>query len=89
MSGGRYEISRSDRNGICGGGRLGFPAPGGGSVSALAGAIGAALTAMVSGLTVGRKKYAEVQELVTAAQTQGNALRTRFLDVMGRDTQAF
>lgn len=65
------------------------PAPGGGSVSALAGAIGAALTAMVSGLTVGRKKYAEVQELVTAAQTQGNALHTRFLDVMDRDTQAF
>lgn len=65
------------------------PAPGGGSVSALAGAIGAALTAMVSGLTVGRKKYAEVQELVTAAQAQGDALRARFLDVMDRDTEAF
>ena len=33
------------------------PAPGGGSAAALAGAVGAALTAMVSGLTLGRKKY--------------------------------
>ena len=65
------------------------PAPGGGSVSALAGAIGAALTAVVSGLTVGRKKYAGVQELVTAAQAQSNTLREKFLDVMDRDTAAF
>ena len=35
------------------------PAPGGGSCAALYGAIGAALTAMVGGLTQGRKKYAE------------------------------
>lgn len=35
------------------------PAPGGGSAAALAGALGAALTAMVGSLTVGRKKYAE------------------------------
>lgn len=65
------------------------PAPGGGSAAALAGATGAALTAMVSGLTVGRKKYAGVQPLVTAAQQQGKALCARFLDVMDRDTEAF
>ena len=35
------------------------PAPGGGSVAALAGSIGAALTAMVGNLTQGRKKYAQ------------------------------
>ena len=34
------------------------PAPGGGSAAALAGTLGAALTAMVGSLTVGRKKYA-------------------------------
>ena len=34
------------------------PAPGGGSCAALYGSIGAALTAMVGGLTQGRKKYA-------------------------------
>ena len=38
------------------------PAPGGGSCAALYGAIGAALTAMVGGLTQGRKKYAEYAE---------------------------
>ena len=38
------------------------PAPGGGSCAALYGSIGAALTAMVGGLTQGRKKYAEYAE---------------------------
>ena len=38
------------------------PAPGGGSAAALAGAVGAALTAMVSGLTLGRKKYEAEQD---------------------------
>ena len=38
------------------------PAPGGGSVAALAGAVGAALSSMVCNLTVGKKKYADVQE---------------------------
>ena len=51
------------------------PAPGGGSCAALYGSIGAALTAMVGGLTQGRKK--------------GNELKTRLLDVMDRDTEAF
>ncbi|MFQ7551925.1 MAG: cyclodeaminase/cyclohydrolase family protein [Blautia marasmi] len=37
------------------------PVPGGGSISALAGALAAALTEMVAGLTIG-KKYAEVEE---------------------------
>ena len=39
------------------------PAPGGGSAAALAGALGAALTAMVGSLTVGKKKYAEFDGL--------------------------
>lgn len=65
------------------------PAPGGGSVAALAGGIGAALTAMVSGLTIGKKKYAEVQDLVIEAQKKGEALQARFIDVMDRDTEAF
>ena len=65
------------------------PAPGGGSVAALAGGIGAALTAMVSGLTIGKKKYAEVQDLVIDAQKKGVALQARFIDVMDRDTEAF
>ena len=44
------------------------PAPGGGSAAALEGALGAALTAMVCALTVGKKKYADVQELAVESQ---------------------
>ena len=54
------------------------PAPGGGSVSAHVGALGAALAQMVSGLTVGRKKYAaveaEMKELALEAVALGNTL---------------
>ena len=38
------------------------PVPGGGSVSALAGALGAALGRMVASLTIGKKKYADGEE---------------------------
>lgn len=65
------------------------PAPGGGSAAALEGALGAALTAMVCGLTVGKKKYAEFEELAQAAQKKALDLKTRFVDVMDRDTEAF
>jgi len=65
------------------------PAPGGGSAAALEGALGAALTAMVCGLTVGKKKYAEFQELAEEAQKKALDLKARFVDVMDRDTEAF
>ena len=65
------------------------PAPGGGSAAALEGALGAALTAMVCGLTVGKKKYAEFQELAEEAQKKAADLKARFVDVMDRDTEAF
>ena len=65
------------------------PAPGGGSAAALEGALGAALTAMVCSLTVGKKKYAEYEELAAEAQKKANDLKARFVDVMDRDTEAF
>lgn len=65
------------------------PAPGGGSAAALEGALGAALTAMVCGLTVGKKKYAEFEELAQSAQAKALDLKARFVDVMDRDTDAF
>ena len=42
------------------------PTPGGGGASALAGALGTALCTMVGNYTVGKKKYAEVEEDVKA-----------------------
>ena len=68
------------------------PAPGGGSTAALEGALGAALTSMVCGLTTvgkSREKYAEYQEFVLASQKKALDLKARFLDVMDRDTEAF
>ncbi len=65
------------------------PAPGGGSVAALYGAIGAALTAMVACLTQGRKKYAEYAEHAAEVQQQASALQAKLIDVMDRDTDAF
>ena len=65
------------------------PAPGGGSVSALEGALGAALTSMVCALTLGKKKYAGVQDLAAATEKQALALKDRYLDIIDRDTEAF
>ena len=65
------------------------PAPGGGSAAALEGALGAALTAMVCSLTVGKKKSAEHEELAKSVQARAADLKERFVDVMDRDTEAF
>lgn len=65
------------------------PAPGGGSVSALEGALGAALTSMVCALTLGKKKYADVQDLAASTEKQAFALKDRYLDIIDRDTEAF
>ena len=65
------------------------PAPGGGSAAALEGALGAALTAMVCALPVGKKKDAYVQERAVESQKKAEDLKARFVDVMDRDTEAF
>ena len=65
------------------------PAPGGGSAAALAGSLGAALSAMVSALTLGRKKYADVQELAQEGFDQASALKEAFLQAMEKDTEVF
>ena len=65
------------------------PAPGGGSTAALEGALGAALSAMVSALTLGRKKYADYQELAEAANASASALKEQFLVAMDHDTDVF
>jgi glutamate formiminotransferase / formiminotetrahydrofolate cyclodeaminase len=65
------------------------PVPGGGSVAAHAGAVGAALAQMVAGLTVGKKKYAavdaEMRELAVRAAALGNTLAV----LVTRDAEAY
>ena len=65
------------------------PAPGGGSVAALAGALGAALTAMVCRLTIGKKKYVEVQQEMEEVLSKAEELRGKLTILIDEDTQAF
>lgn len=65
------------------------PAPGGGSVSALAAALGAALTTMVCRLTIGKKKYADVQAKMESILKQSEELRSQFTAIIDEDTDAF
>lgn len=65
------------------------PAPGGGSTAALAGALGVSLSAMVAGLTVGKKKYADHEELAKSVMKNADGLQKQLLDLMDRDTEAF
>lgn len=67
----------------------GTPTPGGGSTAALAGALGAALTQMVSQLTVGRKKYQAVQDETMAIQTQAAQLGLDLTQSIQKDSAAF
>ena len=65
------------------------PTPGGGSVAALSGALGAALVSMVCSLTIGKKKYAEVQEDVAELRRQSERLRTQLIGLIEADGQVF
>ncbi len=67
----------------------GAPTPGGGSVAALAGALGAALTSMVCNFTVGKEKYKDVEEEVSQILSESEDLRKRLLDLMVEDTQVY
>ena len=49
--------------------------PGGGGASALVGAIGSSLASMVGNLTVGKKKYADVEDQVVALMDEAETLR--------------
>lgn len=65
------------------------PTPGGGSAAAASGAMGAALVSMVCRLTVGKKKYADVQSQVQAVLEKSEALRTKLTSLVDEDIQAF
>ncbi|WP_315506378.1 cyclodeaminase/cyclohydrolase family protein [Pyramidobacter piscolens] len=65
------------------------PVPGGGGASALCGAIGTALGNMVGSLTVGKKKYASVEEEIKALQAKCDALQADLLALVERDAEVF
>ncbi len=61
------------------------PAPGGGGAAALVGAIGTALGNMVGSLTVGKKKYADVQDEIIALKAKCDELQKQLLDQVEAD----
>jgi formiminotetrahydrofolate cyclodeaminase len=65
------------------------PAPGGGSVAALAGALGAALISMVNNLTVGKEKYASVQDDIKALLNKSESLRKKLADLLEEDVVVY
>ena len=65
------------------------PTPGGGGASALAGALGTALCTMVGNYTVGKKKYAAVEEDVKALMARAEDIRARLLAQVDADAAAF
>ncbi len=65
------------------------PTPGGGSAAAQAGAMAVALVAMVARLTVGKKKYAAVENQMAALVGKADALRREFSDAVNKDAAAF
>ena len=65
------------------------PVPGGGSVSALNGSLAASLAAMVANLTVGRKKYAEVNDEMEELSARLTGLSAQLLNDVDRDAEAY
>lgn len=65
------------------------PAPGGGSVAALSGALGADLVAMVCSLSIGKPDYEPYRIELTDTLARAQALSKSLLDRVDRDTEAF
>jgi formiminotetrahydrofolate cyclodeaminase len=65
------------------------PAPGGGSVAALSGALGAALSSMVCHLTIGKQGYEPFQDEILEILHKSEDLRKHLTDLIDKDTEAF
>ena len=65
------------------------PVPGGGGAAALVGAIGTALGNMVGSLTVGKKKYADVEAEIIALKAKCDGLQNDLLDQVPADAEGF
>jgi len=65
------------------------PVPGGGSTAALVGALGTALGRMVGSLTIGKKKYADVEEEMHQLMAEAEGLQQELIDLVQRDIDIF
>jgi glutamate formiminotransferase/formiminotetrahydrofolate cyclodeaminase len=65
------------------------PAPGGGSVAALAGSLAAALSAMVANLTVGKRQYAAVWKELAGVAERAQEVKAALVRAVDEDTEAF
>lgn len=65
------------------------PVPGGGGASALVGAIGMALGNMVGSLTLGKKKYGDVEQDIIALKAKSDALQQEFIRLVAADAEVF
>ena len=65
------------------------PAPGGGSVAALAGALGAALSSMVSNLTANNRGSEEVDSILNKAAEEAQEIKNALIGTIDEDTNAF
>jgi len=65
------------------------PEPGGGSVAALTGSLGAGLVSMVCSLTLGKEKYKDVQPQVEALIKESEKLRQEIQDLIQKDTEVY
>jgi formiminotetrahydrofolate cyclodeaminase len=63
--------------------------PGGGSAAAIIGAMGASLVSMVCNLTIGKKKYAEVEAEMKDILARSEALRVKLTGMIEDDVKAF
>lgn len=65
------------------------PVPGGGGASALVGSVGTALGHMVGSLTLGKKKYADVQEDIAALNERARLVQEKLMALIDRDAEVF
>ena len=65
------------------------PTPGGGGAAALVGAVGVALGNMVGSLTVGKKKYADVEDEILTLKAKSNELQKTLLRMVEKDAEVF
>lgn len=66
-----------------------LPAPGGGAAAALCGALAASLCSMSAKLSLGKARYAQLEDLILSTDEKAEKLRERFMELIELDKEAF